>query len=420
MRVFIYKFLVAALLLNALTVVAVADALDNWTPGNVSTNNEEGSPGYVLSGIAYGNGRYVAVGEYFMDDYGVIETSDDGTNWTMRSQYGGSVLNLYSVTYANGVFVASGWDYYSGNNLYSSPDGVNWTSHTTQIANVDAVTYGAGLFVAVGDGLLLNSYVRTNKNIYTSSDGVHWLARSSGAPVNDVQPLSNIAYGDGKFVAVGAGESDFFTSASGIAWTMTPSSFALSGNISFCNGLFFAPIGPGTNLVSPDGITWSVLTNNTSSTFGQIIYTNGLYVALSSFGAIGQNPPGTSSSPVFSSTDGTNWVQHLEIPSNNNLFSLSFGGRNLVAVGYESNNSTYIGTAFISDPFVAARINPGFPPQVKISGVQGLSYDIQYSISINPASWQTVTNLTLSNSPSVWVDTSSTNSQRFYRVGLLP
>jgi len=51
------------------------------------------------------------------------------------------------------------------------------------------VTYGNGMFVAVGNaGKLL-----------TSPDGVTWTARDSGTG----QPLFGVAYGHGTFVAVG-------------------------------------------------------------------------------------------------------------------------------------------------------------------------------------------------------------------------
>jgi hypothetical protein len=417
MRRFICKLLVAAVVLNGFTLVALADALDNWTSGIVSTNpwGEDGQ-GFQLTGEAYGNGRYVAAGQYIEDDFGVVETSGDGTNWGVSTSYG-AVLDLYDVTFANGTFVASGWDYYSGGNLWTSYDGTNWTSHTTQIANVYRVTYGNGLFVAVGDGLSLITGTQTNKNIYTSPDGTNWTVRASGAPASGGDSLSDVAYGAGTFVAVSSA-GIFHKSLFGTTWTATTSTYPLSGNISFCNGLFFAPSGRGTNLVSANGTTWSALTNNTAATFGRIIYTNGLYIALSSSRGL------LTSTNIFTSTNGTNWVQrNLPIPTNTLLADVVFGNGRVVAVGYQPTLPLWQiihPAAFISDPLVAAGINRGYPPQVKISGVSNLLYGVQYSSSLSPPNWQTATNFIMSTSPSIWTDSTATNSQRYYRAAWLP
>ena len=52
-----------------------------------------------------------------------------------------------------------------------------------------AVTYGGGMFVAVGNA----------GTFLTSPDGVNWTRRESGTG----QPLFGVTYGNGTFVAVG-------------------------------------------------------------------------------------------------------------------------------------------------------------------------------------------------------------------------
>jgi hypothetical protein len=411
----ICQLLVTAFFLSGFTFTSHADALDNWTSGIVSTN-PFGNTGMGLQilGVAYGNGKFVGVGQYIEDDYGFAEISSDGTNWTISTPYDGSILDLYDVTFANGMFVASGWDDYGGNNLYNSTNGNSWNSHVSQIANIYRVIYGNNLFVAVGDGNLVGGIGQTNKNIYTSLPNINWTARSSGAPVNDVDSLSDVAYGAGIYVAVGRGNSGtwyFHTSALGTTWARTASPYPLTGNISYCNGLFFAPSGPGTNLVSANGIAWSALTNNTATTFRRIIYTNGLYLAF-------------SQASIFTSTDETNWIQrNLNAPTNNDLQNAVFASGKVVAAGYLFGvppHYVYLPIAYISDPLVSLGMNSGSPSQVKISGVQGLSYGIQYSSTLNPPSWQTGTNFIMSSSPSIWTDGTATNSQRYYRGEWLP
>jgi hypothetical protein len=429
------KSLAAILFFYGFAVAAFADALDHWTSEQITNQaNEYASDGAFFTSVASGNGVYVAVGQYAYGDPGFIESSNDGTNWTLPSTMDGIAYgpvmpwDLFDVTYGNGIFVACGWDYAQGGNLYSSPDGINWTAHQSKITDIYRVIYGNGLFVAVGDGFPTNGdpNVLTNKNIFTSPDGTNWTAQNSGSPANDVHFLSDVAWGAGKFIAVD-NDSHFYTSSSGTAWTRTTSSYPLAGNVSFCNGLFIVPSGPGTNLLSPNGTTWSAVTNTTATMFGRVIYTNGLYVAIPTSALfVNEIEIQQVNAAIFTSTDATNWAQrNYQGPTNEMLTDIVFGGRNFVAVGFENNlnNSPAgpdISTVSISDPIVALALNPGFPPQLEVSGVQNWNYGIQYSAGLNPANWQTLTNFTLSNSPLIWTDGTATNSQRYYRAAWLP
>jgi len=81
--------------------------------------------------------------------------------WTKRDS--GTKSDLYGVTYGNGIFVAVGA---VGTKLGSPPsngiiltsrDGVKWTKRTSE-KPLGGVTYGNGIFVAVGDnGTILTS-----------------------------------------------------------------------------------------------------------------------------------------------------------------------------------------------------------------------------------------------------------------------
>ncbi|MEY2465890.1 MAG: hypothetical protein QOD03_411 [Verrucomicrobiota bacterium] len=382
-----------------------ADPLDNWTSSQVSTN-PFGFNGLWMTDVTSGNGRYVTVGQYTGDDNGVVQTSEDGMNWTMRSLHDYSILDLYGVTYGNGKFVAVGWDYFAGHNIYHSTNGINWTSHTTSIANLYAVTYGGGLFVAVGDGVLLNSSSKTTANIYISEDAITWSAVDSVALVADVHALRDVAYGGGNFVAVD-GSGYFYISSDGYDWTRTANSRA-GNRVSFCKDRFYVPAGAGTNLVSTNGLTWSLLTNNTASTFGRVVYVNGFFAALS----------GTN---VFTSGDGTNWTKRiLPTASNVTLTGIASGDRNLVAVGYTSPSLPLLPKAYVSDSYVALRITAESSPQLQISGLQNRSYRIDYLNDFQSSNWQSLTNFSLTNSPLLWTDVTATNSQRFYRAVLLP
>ena len=154
-----------------------------------------------------------------------------------------------------------------------------------------------------------------------------------------------------------------------------------------------------------------MLTNNTASTFGRVIYTNGFYVAL-------------SGSNIFTSTDLTNWIQR-SFPANEVLNDIAFGPCNVIAVGDQSqpgSKPNWTPKSYVSDPFVAVSLQSGLPPQLAISGLQSRSYRIDYldGLQAGANNWQTLTTFSLTNSPLLWSDATATNTQRFYRAVLLP
>ena len=390
-------------------ISAHADPLDNWSPSHMVTNSPAFN-GFSITSLAYGSGRFVAVGEYTGSDFGIIQTSDDGVQWAVRSAYDGSVLDLYDVTFGNGLFVAVGWDYYNGQNIYTSTNGVNWVKHVTTISNLHGVTYGGGLFVAVGDGELINGTTYTSYNIYISNDGAVWAPADSGTPTNT---LYDVAYGAGKYIAVD-GAHHLYSSSNGSSWSRTTNSLAgaalAPATVSFCNGLFFVPSGPGTNLISSDGVNWSATTNNTASVFQHVIDLHGTFLAL-------------ANSKIFSSTDGTNWVRrNFNCPTNTSMSDFALGSRNLVVAGFTNSPTKFLDlpSAFVSDPFVALTISPTVPPQLTLSGLTNRNFSIEVATNLLSTNWQVLTNLTLTNGPTSLTDTQATNSCRFYRAILLP
>ena len=59
-------------------------------------------PQYQLSGVAYGNGQFIAVG-----DGGTVVASTDGVNWVQRPSQGTN-LSLGRLVWGSGRFVALG------------------------------------------------------------------------------------------------------------------------------------------------------------------------------------------------------------------------------------------------------------------------------------------------------------------------
>lgn len=152
-----------------------------------------------LTSIAYGNGRFVAVG---FNVAGNNVYSGDGSTWTGRD------LNymFYNVQFANGHFIAVGDD--AGNSLViSSEDGSNWTANlTTPVLSGThyGVAYGGGCYVAVG----------SNNRISYSENGSFWSTYTTSLPSIT---LYGIVYGKRAFIAVGTA-GYIYRSEDGINW----------------------------------------------------------------------------------------------------------------------------------------------------------------------------------------------------------
>lgn len=123
--------------------------------------------------IAYGNGKYVVVGES-----GYTTTSTDGANWTTPKLAGNA--NWNGVTYANGKFVIVGSDGYTS----TSTDGINWTTPKKTVGenSWNSVTYVDGKFVIVGK----SGYTST------STDGINWTLRKLITDENGITITNNI------------------------------------------------------------------------------------------------------------------------------------------------------------------------------------------------------------------------------------
>src|SRR5690606_35958688 len=111
----------------------------------------------------------------------LLNNTQAGSGWQERSLISGS---FKAITYGNGLFVAVGTN--ASNQVALSTDGVNWTQYTAPVAHWKDVVYGNGLFVAV------SSY-DNSPAVMTSPDGIHWTIRE--APVG---LWESIAYGAGR------------------------------------------------------------------------------------------------------------------------------------------------------------------------------------------------------------------------------
>ncbi|HVM48528.1 MAG TPA: hypothetical protein VMU04_10905 [Candidatus Acidoferrum sp.] len=384
--------------LACLAVGAWADPLDNWTTTQVSGNY------FGLRSVAYANGRYVAVGGY--SDWGVILSSEDGRNWVVRELGGipgGSCLAFAeAVIYAGGQFVVVG--FWGGTAV--SADGITWSVGNVPSSPADGlygVTYGNGLYVAVG-----GPAASGDLNVFTSADGQNWAAQHSTSPVN--ASLGDVAFGAGRFVALGInrlGTDDsghVYTSGDGTNWTRN--SISGGSQVSYCNGRFLIPAGPGVNLLSGYGTAWAAQATGVTTLLGKVVYCQGAFLA-------------RAGAYLAASADGRNWVQYPQwLPGTSVVVS---DGQRLLTVG--NNTLPFVpvyasGYTYLSDPVLAVRMSCGRPPTLAISGLVGWAYriDATDALAVSGANqWQTLTSVQLTNTTCVWTDGANLPA-RFYRV----
>jgi hypothetical protein len=141
-------------------------------------------PGLNFLGVDSGGGMFVAVGsvESPVETRAVVLTSTNGVQWTRRTL---APPRLRDVAYGNGRFVAVG----EFDRIWYSTNGATWSASATGIYDhLYAINFIEGRFVAVGE----------NGWVTSSTDGVHWILHRRGTG----EGLFGIAYGNGSYVAV--------------------------------------------------------------------------------------------------------------------------------------------------------------------------------------------------------------------------
>ncbi|NLV17789.1 MAG: hypothetical protein GXY50_11390 [Syntrophomonadaceae bacterium] len=308
-----------------------------WSKVDIETDIDR------LGGIAYGGGKYVIVG-YVDIPYGAarIYTSDDGVSWSQTAAVPHHYL--YDVAYGKGKFVAVGQ---SGKILVSS-NGETWTTHEVtypvgKSTTLLSITYSdaASKFVAAGMG---SDSGQHECGIMTSEDGEKWtVTYSEPANVSWNYTLWDVTNHNGTFVAVGGrtsgSSSGYFivTSSDGENWTTgTSGSAAQLFSVDYDGSKFIAAGSTQSGnkafiATSADGGTWSNKTDSGRPGFRAIASNNegAQLVAMAGYGNI-----------YTSDNGGTSW-EYRTLGTTKTLKDVAWNGSNLyVAVGVEGTIQT--------------------------------------------------------------------------------
>jgi hypothetical protein len=192
-----------------------------------------------------------------------IAYSSTGSSWTQVS----ISVSVSRLAYGNGRFV--GFRDVSGNQMiYSSNNGLTWTTASLPTSFAcRAVTYGNGRFVAIGSG-----------NSLYSNDGITWVATSTAQNYS----VAGVTYGNGRFVCVGITGYGLYSDDGGETWTqfLLPSTAINWRKVSYGNGIFVAPILTNGFGYSNNGIDWQVSPMPSSNDWIPIGFGGGKFVAL--------------------------------------------------------------------------------------------------------------------------------------------
>jgi hypothetical protein len=290
------------------TATTVAYYSTNGTSWTAMTSLQSGT----WTSVAYGNSRFVAIGNGTVTAY-----SANGTTWSN----GGAVTNGNYVAIAYGTgpgrFVAITGGTTSSLATAYSTDGAAWTAGSLpQSAYWTSIAWGNGRFVAVAQGGTATAY---------STDGITWTTPNTVLPYS--YAWKNIAYGQGTFLATAA----YLTPTATAAYTGS-NQITLSSTAGMATGQ-----------------TW-VLTTNSGSTTATATTTSVAKLSNSVIGvASGVLTPGTVSQGTVATGMVVSGVNATSIQSANNLAIVTASGTGSVVTFTYAQPSVNLSGAVIQD-----------------------------------------------------------------------
>lgn len=295
--------------------VTVTDPLMQWTAGSV--------PSLVtMRATTYARGRFVALGT----DTAFL--SYDGVTWEANSIASNFIAR--DIAEGNGLFIAAGMTWNFGTSawegsLYTSPDGRGWTRATLATgAPLNDVAYGNVAWVAAGDG---------GRGVRSVDGGVTWTAvNMPDTPPYNTSTIDGLTFGNGLFVAVGS--TKVFTSPDGLNWTDRSANTGLASWHSFADAawlgarLLAGGWYSGVRYSDDCGLTWreADILGDYSYEVKSFLVGDGFALAVANRRVSPDNPP-----VLLISQDGANWVE-LNSSLEQDFAALAFGAGRVLGV----------------------------------------------------------------------------------------
>lgn len=289
--------------------------------------------GATLRKLAFGKGYWLVIGTT-----GQVASSPDAVTWT-TGDTGFAGQNSFSLTFGNGRFVIGGAE----GRYASSIDGLTWTDSAVQRPQIPGfetvavytLAYGGGLFVAGGQ----------NGALATSPDGVYWTDRSGvfDSPVESVTVAyyGTIASGTGNIFIIAGTSGSVATSEDGITWTKVTSGVGVTSinGLAFGDGRFIAVGVNGLVASSGAGQTYATIVDLMDDTQAPVAGTYGAYYGTSgSYVRLGASPYGQITADI---TQGASAAARTA----GQLFAAVLGHAGKVSGDWSSSDVTALDTA---------------------------------------------------------------------------
>ncbi len=329
--------LIAPFVIAAFHAPAHAASLGTWPTVDV------GKPAKLfVSGVAYGDGKWVAVGQG-----GYIATSLDGVKWAKKSA--GITRDFNDVCYSSGQFIAvcKAPDIGAGAKIWVSADGGNtWKFRNTDVSG-DAIGQGLHAVIADGSGNLVAVGGLTGQMTRSWDNGLTWHRVVAGAG-QSWPGLYAVGYAKGTWMAGGYNRIMRSTDG-GATWTDVSTTKGMRDVCYGNNRWFVTDLWNDKMYWSSNGTTWNDVTRATGhgvgSSFDDVrscVFADGLFVAVTDYG------------DIWTSESGRQVQQWRGAGGDPDMWAVAAGKRGFLAAG--ADYTLKYGVAWASPPWLRARI----------------------------------------------------------------
>jgi hypothetical protein len=294
----------------------------SWTAQtSVTTNN--------LTAALWDTANYFVYGVDTTNLTSNLLTSLDGVTWAATSTSPGTYV--FSALKRNATYVGLAIDTNFNTVFVTSTNGSAWTEQYDFTTALRATAVVPGQLIWTGSQYVMvgMSFVNSTFSgiIYTSPDGITWTGHTSGT----TNGLNSINWNGTQYVVVGK-LGTVLTSPDANTWTAQQSHVIGDLNKVTWDGSQYIAVGNGTIITSPDGIAWTTVEKGTASTLRSVAWNGAArYVAVG--GSVNSAFPVVFNGVLVTSADGKTWSQATSVPTNFQLNSVAWGAGKFVAVG---------------------------------------------------------------------------------------
>lgn len=201
------------------------------------------------TGMAYGNGVYIAVGND--NSYGYYLYAIDGSSWTKKNMGVNAGGNKKDVFFENGKFIMIND---RGNQLHTSTDGLNWTTVTLPASDYwENVVFTNGTFFLFPCSNA-NSSANITNTMISRDGGTSWSKGYVNA--GGVTKAGMVRFDESTKTFYRMVDGSLYVSTDGLIWSLKYSSFGYNTNLAVGNNIVISTNSSGTNVIfSVDGGT---------------------------------------------------------------------------------------------------------------------------------------------------------------------